>query len=228
MDVAGLVEQAVTDPTTRGRILEIGGPEDFSFNQLGAAIQQAAGRPAAPRHVPPLMLRLMARSAGIPQARAESPGTRGARHGPGRLQLRCDRHPPGLPRRFMHAAEHVPCPISRLGSAGPRPSQLADAGRGPVPQRPSSERDDAGDSRRRVSAAAKGARAEPTAPSDRTSVSWSPGRVHTLRRVRAQRATHPVATRPLSEDPVVVAGRDLYRRAPAQSARRTLPWARDG
>ncbi len=63
MDVAGLVEQAVTDPTTRGRILEIGGPEDFSFNQLGAAIQQAAGRPASPRHVPPLMLRLMARSA---------------------------------------------------------------------------------------------------------------------------------------------------------------------
>jgi uncharacterized protein YbjT (DUF2867 family) len=64
MDVAGLVEQAVTDPATRGRILEIGGPENFSFNQLVAAIQQGAGRAAAPRHVPPLMLRLMARSAG--------------------------------------------------------------------------------------------------------------------------------------------------------------------
>jgi NADH dehydrogenase len=64
VDVAGLVEQAVTDPATRGRILEIGGPEDFSFNQLGAAIQLAAGRPAPPRHVPPLMLRLMARSVG--------------------------------------------------------------------------------------------------------------------------------------------------------------------
>jgi NADH dehydrogenase len=64
MDVAGLVEQAVTDPATRGRILEIGGPEDFSFNQLAAAIQQAAGRPGPLRHVPPLMLRLMARSAG--------------------------------------------------------------------------------------------------------------------------------------------------------------------
>jgi NADH dehydrogenase len=64
MDVAGLVEQAVTDPATRGSILEIGGPEEFSFNQLGAAIQQAAGRPGPPRHVPPLMLRLMARSAG--------------------------------------------------------------------------------------------------------------------------------------------------------------------
>jgi len=64
MDVAGLVEQAVTDPATRGRILEIGGPDDLSFNQLAAAIQQAAGRPATPRHVPRLALRLMARTAG--------------------------------------------------------------------------------------------------------------------------------------------------------------------
>ena len=63
-DVAGLLEQAVTDPATRGRILEIGGPDDLSLNQLAAAIQQAAGRPAPLRHVPPLMLRLMARSAG--------------------------------------------------------------------------------------------------------------------------------------------------------------------
>ena len=63
-DVAGLVEQAVTDPATRGRILEIGGPDNLSFNQLAAAIQQAAGRTAAPRHVPRLALRLMARSAG--------------------------------------------------------------------------------------------------------------------------------------------------------------------
>ena len=63
MDVAGLVEQAVTDLATRGRILEIGGPDNLSFNQLAAAIQQAAGRPGAPRHVPRLALRLMARSA---------------------------------------------------------------------------------------------------------------------------------------------------------------------
>lgn len=63
-DVAGLLEQAVTDPATRGRILEIGGPDNLSFNQLAAAIQQAAGRPASPRHVPRLALALMARSAG--------------------------------------------------------------------------------------------------------------------------------------------------------------------
>ncbi len=52
------------DPAARGRILEIGGPDNLSFNQLAAAIQQAAGRTAPPRHVPPLVLRLMARSAG--------------------------------------------------------------------------------------------------------------------------------------------------------------------
>ena len=63
-DVAGLLEQAVTDPATRGRILEIGGPDNLSFNQLAAAIQQAAGRSAAPRHMPRLALALMARSAG--------------------------------------------------------------------------------------------------------------------------------------------------------------------
>lgn len=67
-DVAGLVEQAVTDPSTRGRILEIGGPDNLTFNQLAAAIQQAAGRPAASRHVPPLVLRLMAGSIGYLRA----------------------------------------------------------------------------------------------------------------------------------------------------------------
>jgi uncharacterized protein YbjT (DUF2867 family) len=64
VDVAGLVEHAVTDPATRGRVLEIGGPDNLSLNQLAAAIQRAAGRPAAPRHVPRLALRLMASSAG--------------------------------------------------------------------------------------------------------------------------------------------------------------------
>ena len=59
-DVAAMVEQAIADPGTRGRILEIGGPADLTFNQLAAAIQSAAGRISAPRHVPPAVLRLMA------------------------------------------------------------------------------------------------------------------------------------------------------------------------
>jgi NADH dehydrogenase len=58
-DVAALVERVVTDPATRGRSIDIGGPEDVSFNQLAAAVQAAAGRTGAPRHVPRPMLRAM-------------------------------------------------------------------------------------------------------------------------------------------------------------------------
>ena len=63
-DVAALVEHAVTDPATRGRTLEIGGPDNLTFNQFAAAIQAVAGRTSAPRHVPPLALRLIAHTAG--------------------------------------------------------------------------------------------------------------------------------------------------------------------
>jgi uncharacterized protein YbjT (DUF2867 family) len=63
-DVAALVERAVADPAARGRILEIGGPDNLTFNQLAAAIQAAAGRTGPPRHVPPLALRLMAGTVG--------------------------------------------------------------------------------------------------------------------------------------------------------------------
>jgi uncharacterized protein YbjT (DUF2867 family) len=63
-DVAALAEHAVTDPATRGHILQIGGPDNLTFNQLATAIQAAAGRTSAPRHVPPLALRLMTQTAG--------------------------------------------------------------------------------------------------------------------------------------------------------------------
>ena len=62
-DVAALAEHVVTDPATRGHILQIGGPDNLTFNQLATAIQAAAGRTSAPRHVPPLVLRLMAQTA---------------------------------------------------------------------------------------------------------------------------------------------------------------------
>lgn len=64
-DVAALVERAVTDPAVRGRILEIGGPANLTFNQLAATIQAAAGRSGVPRHVPRPMLRLMAGTLGL-------------------------------------------------------------------------------------------------------------------------------------------------------------------
>lgn len=63
-DVAALVERVITDPLTRGRILEIGGPANLTFNQLAAEVQAAAGRTGAPRHVPPAMLRFIAGTLG--------------------------------------------------------------------------------------------------------------------------------------------------------------------
>ena len=63
-DVAAAVDRAVIDPTTRGKTLEIGGPDNLTFDQLAQAVQTAAGRPGTPKHIPPFMLRLMANSIG--------------------------------------------------------------------------------------------------------------------------------------------------------------------
>ncbi|MBJ7603897.1 MAG: SDR family NAD(P)-dependent oxidoreductase [Candidatus Dormibacteraeota bacterium] len=59
-DVAALVEHAVIDPSGRGGMLEIGGSECLTLNQLAEAVQTAAGRAGGPRHVPRPMLRVMA------------------------------------------------------------------------------------------------------------------------------------------------------------------------
>ena len=60
IDVAMLVERAITDPSLRGKTLEVGGPENLSLNQLAAAIQKRAGRTMPPRHVPRAALQTMA------------------------------------------------------------------------------------------------------------------------------------------------------------------------
>jgi len=59
-DVAALVEHMITDPSGRGSVLEIGGTECLTLNQLAEAVQMAAGRPGRPRHVPRPMLRVIA------------------------------------------------------------------------------------------------------------------------------------------------------------------------
>ncbi|HEX2850402.1 MAG TPA: SDR family oxidoreductase [Acidimicrobiales bacterium] len=63
-DVAALVDEVVADPASRGAVLEIGGPENVTFNDLARAVQAADGRTAPPRHVPPVGLRLMANTVG--------------------------------------------------------------------------------------------------------------------------------------------------------------------
>ncbi len=59
-DVAAVVERAVVDPALRGRTLEVGGPDNLTFNQLARALQQARGQAASIRHVPRPLLAAMA------------------------------------------------------------------------------------------------------------------------------------------------------------------------
>jgi NADH dehydrogenase len=64
IDVGALVDQVITDRSTRGTILEIGGPDNLTFNDLACAVQAVDRRPREARHVPPAMLRLMAATVG--------------------------------------------------------------------------------------------------------------------------------------------------------------------
>ena len=70
-DVAALVERAVTAPGLRGQVLEIGGPDNLTFNQVAAILQETTGRHATVRHIPRPALRVMASlTAGIKPALA--------------------------------------------------------------------------------------------------------------------------------------------------------------
>jgi uncharacterized protein YbjT (DUF2867 family) len=58
-DVAALISHAVTAPSPRSQILEIGGPDNLTFNQVAAIVQETAGRGAV-RHIPRPALHAMA------------------------------------------------------------------------------------------------------------------------------------------------------------------------
>jgi NADH dehydrogenase len=59
-DVAAVVERAVTDTGLRGHLIEVGGPQNITFNELAALLQQVRGRPAKVRHIPRWLLRSLA------------------------------------------------------------------------------------------------------------------------------------------------------------------------
>jgi uncharacterized protein YbjT (DUF2867 family) len=63
-DVATVLAEAVTDPTARGRTIEVSGPADLTLDDLAVAVQRAAGRPGAPRHLPRAAMRLVAATVG--------------------------------------------------------------------------------------------------------------------------------------------------------------------
>lgn len=66
-DVAAIVDQALTDTFVRGRTLQVTGPQNATMNELAAAVQTAAGRTGAPRHLPCPALRVVANTLGRAQ-----------------------------------------------------------------------------------------------------------------------------------------------------------------
>jgi uncharacterized protein YbjT (DUF2867 family) len=73
-DIAALVDTVVSDREARGETLEIGGPENVTFNELARAVDAADGRTGPPRHVPPGALRIAAHTVGLvaPQLRRQT------------------------------------------------------------------------------------------------------------------------------------------------------------
>jgi uncharacterized protein YbjT (DUF2867 family) len=61
-DVGALVERAAIGPGLRGRVLELGGPDNLTFNQVATIVQQTTGRGTV-RHIPRAALHLMAMTA---------------------------------------------------------------------------------------------------------------------------------------------------------------------
>jgi NADH dehydrogenase len=59
-DVAALVSQAATGPSLRGQILELGGPDHLTFNELAVILQETTGCRGAVRHIPRPALHAMA------------------------------------------------------------------------------------------------------------------------------------------------------------------------
>ena len=58
-DVARLIELALLDPGLSRSILAVGGPENLTFNQLVALIENAAGKKATVKHIPLPLMRVL-------------------------------------------------------------------------------------------------------------------------------------------------------------------------
>ena len=59
-DIAHFVELALTEPALTRTVLSVGGPDNFTFNQLVDRIACAAGRKVSVRHVPRPLMRISA------------------------------------------------------------------------------------------------------------------------------------------------------------------------
>jgi uncharacterized protein YbjT (DUF2867 family) len=64
-DVAAAVRSAALDRGSRGRTLEIGGPEDLTLDELARRAATSLGSDLEPRHLSPLALRVIGRTVGL-------------------------------------------------------------------------------------------------------------------------------------------------------------------
>jgi uncharacterized protein YbjT (DUF2867 family) len=64
-DVAALAALAVTDPGLRGQVVQLGGPDNLTFNQLAGIVQEATGCSGTVRHIPRPALHAMAWTAAV-------------------------------------------------------------------------------------------------------------------------------------------------------------------
>src|SRR5712692_3410341 len=58
-DVARFVCIALEDPHARNRVIEVGGPENLTLNQVAETFERASGRQAKKRHIPLPVMRVM-------------------------------------------------------------------------------------------------------------------------------------------------------------------------
>ena len=63
-DVADAVTSAVVDREQRGSSIDVTGSEDLTLTELATRVSVADGRPVPPRHLPPVMLHLVAATVG--------------------------------------------------------------------------------------------------------------------------------------------------------------------
>ncbi len=59
-DVADVVVHAATDASLRGSCIEVGGPDDLTFNDFAARLREVRGDSTKTRHVPRALLRALA------------------------------------------------------------------------------------------------------------------------------------------------------------------------
>lgn len=58
-DVASFVSVALEDPRTHNTLIEVGGPENLTMNQVAEIFERASGRQAKKGHIPLLMMHVM-------------------------------------------------------------------------------------------------------------------------------------------------------------------------